>query len=164
MNEAKPTSVRFSTLAHATEDLEKVVQAVLAISPPDFPRKVETLRLKGHYGNEITICRLTVNSRQKAEGFIDHLWERLGVSDRKTLYMGLDEHLDSAGTLHLRIEKQKALEGQVVLGSTDPVKVEISFQSRGTGEPLVDLVRKCISMRAEAIEPSSSYGGDGSSQ
>ncbi len=132
------------------------MQAILATTPQDFPRKVETARVKGHYGNEIIVCRLKVNGRHKAERFLDRVWERLGASDRKMLYTGLDEYLDSVGTLHLRIDKQKALGGNISLGITDPVKVEISFRSRATEEPFVELVRKRISVQAEPVGPPAS--------
>lgn len=157
--------MRVSALAHATEDLEKVAQAMVASCPEDFPQKVQTLRVKGYHGNEIIICRLAANGRHYAERFVDHFWESLGDSDRKVLFAGLDECLDSAGNLHLRIDKQKAWEGQVILGGEDHVKVEISFRSPGAAQPLVEAVRNRVSIQASAVQPSSSSDdGDGPAQ
>ncbi len=138
---------------------------MVASCPQDFPRNVETFRVKGHHGNEIVICRLTANGRHNATRFVDHFWERLGASDRKILFAGLDEYLDSVGTMHLRIDKQKAFEGQVILEGADHVKVEISFRSPGARQPFVEAVRKRISIQANAVQPpSSSDGGDSPDQ
>ena len=138
----RAVSVKISTIAHATEDLANVLQAISNLCPVDFPRKVETRKLRGHYGNEITVCQLTVKGRFKAEQFLNNLWGKLSTLDQTSIHDEISTRLDETGNLHLRIDKQAALTGRFSLQESDPIKVEISFRLEARqGKRVSEMVR-----------------------
>jgi len=40
-------------------------------------------------------------------------------------------YLDESGRLHIRIDKQEAVNGNIILGQTEPIRIEISFDLQG---------------------------------
>ena len=155
MEEAKAVSIRISCIVHATEDIDKVVQAILGICPEDFPRKVQTEKTKGHYGNEIAICRLAATGRSKAERFLDSLWRQMSNQDRSRIYEEALVRVDESGTLHLRLDKQGAMRGRVLLQDNEPLKIEILFETIDkSSESRVQMVRKRIeSASLQSLDP-----------
>ncbi len=148
MTQSRAVSVRITSIVHATEDAEKVVQAILSICPEDFPRGIQTERVKGHYGNEIIICRLRAVGRPASERFFENLWRKMSSQDKSRIYDQAQEHVDSSGTLHLRIDKQEALKGKVLPQDNESVKVEIMFKTLDKSEESrVEMVKR----RMEAL-------------
>ncbi len=122
-------SVRISSIAHATEDIDKVLQSILNVCPEDFPKKLETEKSRGYYKNEIAVCCLAVAGRSKAEKFLDNLVSRMSMLDRSRLCDEAQQRIDDSGTFHLRLDKQEALRGVVLLADEEPLKVEIRFDT-----------------------------------
>ena len=137
MEEAKPIGVRLSSIAHATEDPNKVLSAIFNVSPTRFSKQFETARAKGHFGNEIKIFLLRTRDVSQAASFLNSVLRSLSQGDRLQLRERLDEHLDSSGTLHMRFDKQEAFGGVLVLGGSDVIKAEVFFESRGTSSDLL---------------------------
>lgn len=148
MTQSRAKSVRITSIAHATEDAQKVVQAVLSICPEDFPRGIQTERVKGHYGNEIIICHLRAVGRSASERFFENLWRKMSSQDKSRIYDQAQEHVDGSGTLHLRIDKQEASKGKIRLQDNESVKVEIMFKTLDKSEESrVEMVKR----RMEAL-------------
>jgi RNA binding exosome subunit len=121
-------SARISAIVHATEDPEKVINALsqtCSIQP--FQSKLDRRELKGHYGNEISTLRLSLRSPSAGLFFIN-LWRMLPSLDRETLLNDLDTRLDADGRLHLRLDKEQCFRGVLRLKDQDPIKVEVSFR------------------------------------
>ncbi|HWY28240.1 MAG TPA: RNA-binding domain-containing protein [Candidatus Sulfotelmatobacter sp.] len=140
---ATASSVKISTITHATEDPEKVSRAIrnLSLSEPSLGFKVN--RAKGHHGNEIATRVLTIRNAKKSEIFLKNIWSSLSHLDRTEVFSSLASRIDSAGTMFLRIDKQEALKGRIRLENTDPVKIEISFRTEPSKRnELVDNIRK----------------------
>lgn len=137
MEQAKPIGVRLSSIAHATEDPNKVLSAIFNVSPTGFSKQFEAARVKGHFGNEIQIFRLRNRGVSQAASFLESVLSSLSQGDRLQLRERLDEHLDSSGTLHMRFDKQEAFGGFVVLGDSDAVKAEVFFGARGRSSDLL---------------------------
>jgi RNA-binding protein len=131
MEHTRPVAVRISSIAHATEDTSKVLSAISNLYPSTLSRKLETTRTKGHFGNEIRMFRLEARNVSQTESFLRSILSKLSRGDQQTLWEELDEHLDPSGSLHLRFDKQDAFRGVLALGDSDPIKVEVSFESRG---------------------------------
>ncbi len=143
MKNAKPVGVRLSSIAHATEDPNKVLSAIFNVYPSGSSKQLEIAKAKGHFGNEIKIFRLKNRGVSQAESFLEKVLGGLSHSDRLALCERLDEHLDPSGSLHLRFDKQEAFRGSLVLGDSDAIKVEVSFRSRGaTSNLLREIVSK----------------------
>jgi RNA binding exosome subunit len=106
------SSLHARALCHATEVLDRVKQAVVnAISEVEL----DTKRTTGHHGNEI----LVVEAHTTDARAVTHLFENFSPSDRHVLLETLSSRLDGSCNLFLRIDKQSAFGGKVVLATTE---------------------------------------------
>jgi RNA binding exosome subunit len=60
-----------------------------------------------------------------------HFWRRLSLIDQIDMINNLSRYLDETGRLHIRTDKQEAVNGNVVFGQTEPIRIETSFDLRG---------------------------------
>lgn len=129
-NRLEVVSARISAIVHATEDLDRVLQALGRLFPEgSIPSKAETGRFHGHHGNEIRIVDVSIRGAP-VRSFLDHLWRNLPSLDRASVLSGLDKHLDSSGWVHLRLDKEEVFRGVLRLKDQDPIKIQLSFQTR----------------------------------
>ena len=137
--------MKISTITHATEDPEKVAQAIRNLSLGETSPGLIMNRAKGHHGNEIATSALTIRNAKNAERFLKNIWRGLSQLDRTDVYSSLTSRIDSAGTMYLRIDKQEALKGRIRLENTDPIKIEISFRTElSKRDELVDNIRRTL--------------------
>ena len=138
-------TIRISTIAHATEDVEKVLDALELLASQEFFRsKVMKTRLKGHYGNEITTITLKLKERF-AIVFFHRLWTRLPRDNIASLIQNVESHLDENGRFHLRLDKQLAALGTLQLTERDPIKIEVTFSGAPElGSKPRETIRKMI--------------------
>ena len=109
---------------HATEDLERVKLAVLnTIGPTELSAR----RTEGVHGNPITIVEGEVDSED-----VGNFFSRLSGSDLNTLSDTLSKRIDEGCNLFVKIDKQSAYLGQVVLGAGNDV---ISIRIRVSAFP-----------------------------
>ncbi len=142
---ARAVSAKVSTIRHATEDPEKVAQAIRNLSLGETSLGFTVNRAKGHHGNEITTSVFMIRNAKHAEIFLKNIWRGLSRLDRTEVYSSLASRIDSAGSMFLRIDKQAALKGRIRLENTDPVKIEISFRTEPSKRnEFVDNVRKTL--------------------
>jgi len=142
MEPAKVISIKLSTFSHATEDEQKVLRAIRELYPDEFPRKVETAKVRGHHGNEIIVSRVKVGASVNADRFFISLWSHLSPANRREVTSRIEDFVDKSGTLHIRIGKQESFHGEVILQESDPIKVEVQFDTRGPpSEPLIERIK-----------------------
>ena len=123
-------SAKISAIVHATEDVDRVLQALSRVFPEGaLPSKAETRRLHGHYGNEIRIVELSIRGAP-ARSFLLHLWKSLPSFDRASILGALSNHLDPSSGLHLRLDKEEAFSGVLRMKDQDPIKIQLSFRRR----------------------------------
>lgn len=130
--------VRF--FAHATEDPNKVVEAVQNVLPSDYLAEITFRRrnLRGHYGNLITLFESKVRDRETIKAFVENLSTRLNETDKEILFREIGRHVEK-GSLYLRLDKQAALQGELRLCTADPVRVHIRFRKT----KLQDVIEIC---------------------
>jgi RNA-binding protein len=120
-------SAKISAIVHATEDVDRVLQALSRVFPEgSLPLKAETRRFNGHYGNEIRIVDLSIRGAT-ARSFLRHLWKSLASFDRVLILDALEKHLDPSGGLHLRVDKEELFRGILRMKDQDPIKIHLSF-------------------------------------
>ncbi len=141
---ATPVSARISSVAHATEDTEKVIRAISNICPEDLSREFHTIKVKGHYGNPITIIRLVLRGGPAAERLFNNIWGKLSSLDKAQFKNNAESHIDESGVLHIRVDKQTAFVGRVSIEEGEPIKVEITFKAWSRGQSILDLVKNRI--------------------
>jgi len=121
-------SAKISAIVHATEDADRVLQALSRVFPEgSLPSNTETRRFNGHYGNEIRIVDLSIRGAT-ARSFLKYLWKGLGSFDRALILDTLDKHLDPSGGLHLRLDKEEVFRGVLRMKDQDPIKIHLSFR------------------------------------
>ena len=115
--------VKIDTILHATEDIDKILRCFLE----NFNLKQEKFNvqnLTGHFNNPITL--LSINLKKKeAEEFIRNLLTKISKSDFDEIYENVGELISSSG-LKLKIDKQRILDGKIMLEQRDAIKINIS--------------------------------------
>ena len=115
--------VKIDTILHATEDIDKILRCFLE----NFNLKQEKFNvqnLTGHFNNPITL--LSINLKKKeAEEFIRNLLTKISKSDFDEIYENVEELISSSG-LKLKIDKQRMLNGKIMLEQRDAIKINIS--------------------------------------
>ena len=133
-------SIELSTIAHATEDLEKVETALAYLLPVSLRGRQPFNRryLQGHYGNPIVTFEAHVTGPTGLAEFKDSFLKQLSAIDKLTIIRDLDRCADKDGNLYIRIDKQRMYDGRVRLGQDDPIRVRIKFtRFTGTATPLM---------------------------
>ncbi len=130
--------VRFSV--HATEDLDKVINAVHKVLPADHIDDIAFRKkaLRGHYGNPITLFDTRMKKKRIVEALVDHLFSSLNEQDKESLLREIDQHVEE-GNLYIRLDKQAAFQGEMRLCTSDPIRVRIRFRKKR----IEDIVKIC---------------------
>ena len=115
--------------AHATEDLEKVMEAVRNILPANRLEEIDFKKnsLKGHHGNPIVFFEAKIERKDLVKAVIDSVFSRLSMLDKEILRKEIEMHVEK-GSLYLRLDKQAAFQEVVKLGVVDPIRLRIRFR------------------------------------
>ena len=137
-------SVEISTIAHATDDLQRIEVALTRLLPDSLKdRQLFTRQyVEGHHGNPIITFEARLTKRSDVEDFTTFFQNLLPKKDRLIIERDLDLHSDAEGNLYIRIDKQRSYLGMVQLGEDDPIRVRLKF-SRFTGK-FTDLMIKYL--------------------
>lgn len=132
--------IRF--FAHATEDLEKVVEAVHNVLPSDHVEDVEFKRSKveGHYGNPITLFEAKIKDKETVRTLVENLSSRLSSLDKEELGREINRYVEK-GSLYLRLDKQAALQGKIKFVTADPIRIRIRFR-KSKIEDIIEICRE----------------------
>ena len=130
--------IRF--FAHATEDLDKVVEAAKHILPNGYVDDIVFRRssLKGHFGNPITLFETRIKGREIIKAFLEKLSSNINELDKEVLLRDVSLHVEK-GNLYIRLDKQAALQGEFKLFTADPIRVRIRFRK----EKLEEIIKIC---------------------
>ncbi len=115
-------SLEITCFVHATEDLEKIEQAVDRLLGQDT--NPETEQLEGHFGNPIVRVRVHLIGKEAETGF-GHLVDSFPSGVLGRIISELESHLDEHSALFLRLDKQSLVSGSISLGTSDPVRVKV---------------------------------------
>ena len=115
--------------AHATEDTEKVLAALLNVLPTELVGKVAIKKtsLTGHYKNPLILFETRVKEKDAVEAVFEKLASGLDSLDKELLNKEIRLHLDK-GNLYIRLDKQSAYLNELKLCSTDPIHFRIRFK------------------------------------
>ncbi|MEM4525894.1 MAG: RNA-binding domain-containing protein [Methanothermobacter sp.] len=95
-------NISYRVMVHGTEDEEKVIKALKKILPTASPQKE---KLEGHHGNPLTLLKGKITDKKTIKDFTERIKPILGKLD-------IERHVDEAGNLFLRLDKQRAYNGE----------------------------------------------------
>jgi RNA binding exosome subunit len=139
---AKAAEIR--VFAYATEDEEKVKQAVKIIAP--YEHIFESQRLSGHFEDPIILLISKTKKKQDAIVLLANVINKLSSLDKQILLDELSNHLDPHGNLYIRLDKQKAYNGKLTLHENDPIRIKIKFQLPHKADPVVVIREQIINL------------------
>jgi len=116
--------VRLTTFIHATEDEDKVLEAIGTFIPEDINDDdvlFDIAETQGFFGNPIKVVNVEIKRSKAVRRFLDHFKKLLNERDKAYLLDHLDEKIDEEGTLYVRFNKQKAYLGEAEIDEGDDV-------------------------------------------
>jgi hypothetical protein len=115
--------------SHATENEKKVMEAVRKILPVDHSEEIafEKHSLHGHHGNPITFFQTRIKDKEILKAIMENLSSHLSTLDKEELRSRIVEFTEK-GSLYLRLNKQRALQGEFKLEQVDPIRIHVRFK------------------------------------
>ena len=105
------SSMHARVLCHATEVRERVERAMVnAIGEAEL----DVASTQGRHGNDIVVIEARLKGREAGD-----LLGRLPSADLRRVIETAGDRIDDSCNLHIRIDKQKAFKGEVVLAADD---------------------------------------------
>jgi RNA binding exosome subunit len=134
--------VDIRVFAHATEEVDKVLDAVRNILSPELIDIVafKKTNLTGHHGNPIILFETRIKEKNAAKKVFEKLSLGLSTVDKELLNSEINQHLDK-GNLYIRLDKQSAYLNELKLSSEDPIHFRIHFKKHSQ-EEVIDICRK----------------------
>ncbi len=115
--------------AHATEDVDKVVEAVHNILPSDKLEDITFNRscVEGHYGNPITFFETRIKDKETVRALVENLSVTLSSLDKEELGRTINRCVEK-GSIYIRLDKQATLQGKIKFVTSDPIRIRIRFK------------------------------------
>lgn len=137
-------SAHLSVIAHATEDIQKVEQAMrfliqlISKSQVNFTRQY----MRGHHGNTIATISAKLPGKALLPSALELLSQNLSESDRQFLGNDIESCVDKEGNLYLRFDKQDAFLRAVKFYQGDPIRMRLKFVSGYDSDRIVGLCKE----------------------
>ena len=134
--------VDFRFCAHATEDVDKVMEAVQNVLPSDHTENISFKRsnLEGHYGNPITFFDARIKDKETVRALVENLSANLSSLDKDELGRTINRCVEK-GSLYIRLDKQAALQDKIKFATSDPIRIRIRFRKSKT-EDVIEICRE----------------------
>lgn len=128
--------------AHATEDADKVLNALHTILPKELVDMVvfKKSNLSGHHGNPIILLEARIKEKNVVQAVFEKLSAGLSSLDKELLGNEIKQHLEN-GNLYIRLDKQSAYLNEIKFCQTDPIHIRIHFKKHSP-EEVIDICRK----------------------
>ncbi|MGA1822804.1 MAG: RNA-binding domain-containing protein [Thermoplasmatota archaeon] len=121
--EKKYHEIEVETFVQATEDEEKVIEAVSNIIGIGIPEDLEIVETEGSHGNPIGMVSYSFRRKRDIEGILEGF---RGKDFMKEALSQVEERLDESLTFHMRLDKQMAYLGELRLWeSGEAVKIRM---------------------------------------
>jgi RNA binding exosome subunit len=133
MARLKAHHVRLTTFIQATEDEDKILDAIATFIPEEIDEEdviFDVEETRGFFGNPIKVVNVEIKRSKAVRTFLRHFKELLSEGDRRYLLDNLDEKVDEEGTFYIRFNKQKAYLGEAeVEEGPDVIQVRIKVKA-----------------------------------
>jgi RNA binding exosome subunit len=112
--QARFATLHARTICHATEDPDRVEQAIRTLVGD---AAIESTEAEGHYGNRIMVMEVSLDKDKD----IVELLSRLSHESLREICDTIDRRLDDSCNLFVRLDKQEAFRGILSLSDGDDV-------------------------------------------
>lgn len=141
------------THSHATEDLDKVKQALLNILPPSLRSyaAIEEETIEGYYKNVIHRLKVVLEGDYAVE-FLKNLLNLMSEIDKTTLINTVDMRYNKkSNEIYIRLNKQEAYLGTVALyEGDDAIKIAVTFARKRSLEDVRKLIESLAKGHVDA--------------
>jgi len=140
--------VEIRVFSHATENVEKVLEALRQIVIEEASAEGELIydELKGHYGNPITLIKTRIYRKAQIRKLLQTMISKLGKTNCESLSFDIENKVDDEGSLFIRVDKQAAYNGIINLTTADPIHIQIKLTiPRKQREKIVEASRNLFS-------------------
>jgi RNA binding exosome subunit len=101
-------------------------------------------KLKGHYDDPILMLKTIINDKNAASTIFRNIIKKMPLIGKKEILEEVENRLDRVGNFYLRLDKQKAFEGKIVLKDVDPIRMKF-FLKKSKKQNVSSLIRSYIS-------------------
>ncbi len=133
MGKIRAHHIRITTFIQATEDEDKVLEAISTFIPEDIDDDDvlwDINETRGFFGNPIKVVNVEIRRSRAVRQFLDHFKGLLDREGRDYLLERLNEKVDEEGTFYVRFNKQKTYLGEpVVEDCDDAVQIRIKVKA-----------------------------------
>jgi len=148
------SSIHISAISHATEDDDKVLEAMVYFLPEDIEKDavyIETVESEGCFGNPIKIHTITINKDKVARKVFKHIIKLIKSKEKNVNMLKGDIDLRvEKSKIYLRFNKQKAYLGECdLVDGDDVVRIVINFKifvPKNKEEKVKEIVLKELSI------------------
>ncbi len=125
--------IRFTAFIHATEDEDKVLDAIATFIPAEIDEEdviFDVNETTGFFGNPIKVVNVEIKRSRAVRKFIEYFRGLLSEGDKRYILENLEEKVDEEGTLYIRFNKQRAYLGEAEIDEgADVIQVRIKFKA-----------------------------------
>ncbi len=125
-------SIKISAIVHATEDEDKVLEAIEYFIPEDVDEEkvnLEVVETQGYFGNPIKIFNISVEGKE-AKKIFKHVMNLIKSDERNLNKLKKDLHLRiEDNKFYVRFDKQRAYLGECrVIDGDDVIRTVFNFK------------------------------------
>jgi hypothetical protein len=99
--------------AHATEDEQRVLDALKVLLPEDI--EIQRSKLEGHHGNQIIVFEARVDRKALLRELLGRIMAKLRAGELENIRRSLPTRFDESCHFYLRFDKQLAYRGELAL-------------------------------------------------
>jgi hypothetical protein len=116
--------------SHATEEPAKVLKALFSLVPQNYRGglAVKEEAVRGYFKNPIIIYRAKLTRREEVDEMFSYIAKDIAENDKIRLGKEIDRRVDDSGKLFLRLDKQAAYAGAILVKQDDDsIKMTVRF-------------------------------------
>jgi len=116
-----PLSTSLHAVAHATEDIPKIILKMNEIFSIPKERFLIS-RARGHWDNEIFLIRADCN-HQESNVLLETIISKLKTSEKNYLLHSISNFFDEKDNFYIRLNKQSVCMGTISLSEHDSIRI-----------------------------------------
>ncbi|MHA1771122.1 MAG: RNA-binding domain-containing protein [Candidatus Thorarchaeota archaeon] len=135
--------------SRATEVVERVKKAILALFPEELAKKIaiNSVETEGHARVPISVITAQIRGKRQALATFEYIIERLPDTDKQMIAQSIERRLNEKCILFFRIDKQDAFRGNIHLATRPDmisVKVYLREYPKCNKREIIDFINSAL--------------------